>query len=168
MFRRLSIALLVVTASVQLATAQRHGGFARGDMRSIGLHHGTRRFNQGIFPGSPYFYSDYGLTEPYGFDNSVQNDAESSPAQFMVVRPASAADSPRSSRPATLADRTAGRSLCAIRRSTRNTRPCNLRASRLCGTGNSGTTVIVRAEGAQRSTCRRTPARSAGLSRRPS
>jgi hypothetical protein len=103
MFRRLSIALLVVTASVQLATAQRHGGFARGDMRSIGLHHGTRRFNQGIFPGSPYFYSDYDLTEPYGFDNSVQNDVqndvESAPVHFMVGRPTSADDSPRGPRP---------------------------------------------------------------------
>jgi hypothetical protein len=107
MFRQLSIALLVVTASVQLATAQRHGGFARGGARGIGLHHGTRRFNQGFFPGSPYFYSDYGLAEPYEFDNSVQsdfqnnfqNDIESVPAQFIVVRPRSADDSPRGPRP---------------------------------------------------------------------
>jgi hypothetical protein len=97
MLRQLTIALLVVTASVPFATAQRHGGFARGGAHGIGLHHGTRRFNQGFFPGSPYFYSDYGLADPYGFDNAVQNDAGSSPAQFMVVRPAD--DSPRGPRP---------------------------------------------------------------------
>jgi hypothetical protein len=99
MFRQLTIALLVVTAFVPLATAQRHGGFARGGARAIGPHHGTRRFNQGFFPGSPYFYSDYGLTEPNGSDNSVQSDVqiEGAPAQFMVVRPAD--DSPRGSRP---------------------------------------------------------------------
>jgi hypothetical protein len=103
MFRQLSIALLVVTASVQLSTAQRHGGFTRGGMRGISLHHETRRFNQGIFPVSPYFYSDYDLSEPFGFDNSVQsdvqNDVESAPVQVVIIRPTSADDSPRRSRP---------------------------------------------------------------------
>jgi hypothetical protein len=100
MFRQLAIALLVMTAFVPLATAQRHGGFARGGARGGGLHHGTRRFDQGFFPGSPYFYSDYDLADPYGFDNSVQsvqNDAANPPAQFIVVR--SADDSLRGSRP---------------------------------------------------------------------
>jgi hypothetical protein len=103
MFRQLTIALLVVTASVPFSTAQRHGGFARGGTHGIGLHHGTRRFNRGIFLGSPYFYSDYDLSEPYIGDNSVQSgvgsDVESGPAQFVIVRPASADDSPRRSKP---------------------------------------------------------------------
>jgi hypothetical protein len=103
MFRQLSIALLVITASVPFSTAQRHGGFARGGTRGIGLHHGTRRSNRGIFLGSPYFYSDYDLSEPYIGDNSVQsgveNDVESGPAQLVIVRPASADDSPRRSKP---------------------------------------------------------------------
>ncbi len=107
MFRQLSIALLVITASVPFSTAQRHGGFARGGTRGIGLHHGTRRFNRGIFLGSPYFYSDYDLSEPYPVDNSLQSDVqsdlqnnvESAPPQVVIVRPASADDSPRRSRP---------------------------------------------------------------------
>jgi hypothetical protein len=103
MLRQLSIALLLVTASVPLATAQRHGGFARGGARGTRQHSGTHRFNQGIFPGVPYFYSDYDPIGPYGSDNSfesaVQGYGEGVPGQFVVVRRASADDSPRNTKP---------------------------------------------------------------------
>ena len=108
MFRQLTIALLVATASLPLSTAQMHGGSARGT-RGIGPHHGTRRFARGIFPsspyfyGSPYFYSDYAPIEPDIFQNDVPSDAatpaKNVPAQVVVVRPAAADDSLPRTRP---------------------------------------------------------------------
>ncbi len=101
MFRRLSIALLLVTASLPLSSAQLRGGFARGIPRSTGVPHGTRRFARGIFPGSPYFYSDfysgYDPSEPYLVDSPVGGP----PAQVAVLQPAPAAE-PRTSRPGPL------------------------------------------------------------------
>ncbi len=105
MFRQLSIALLVAAASVSLS-AQRHGSFAHGGRRGIGLHHGAHRFAPGILPYSPYFYGDYDPTEPLplntSLDNSVQSDVESAPPQFVIVRPAVADDSPRRAKPGPL------------------------------------------------------------------
>ncbi len=114
MFRRLSIALLAVTASLPLSSAQMHTGFAPSLPRGTGARHGTRqgarRFAQGIFPGSPFFYSDYDFGEPYLIDNSgdnpdqsdVEGSAEIVPPQIVVVRPASADAQPRNSRPGPL------------------------------------------------------------------
>lgn len=105
MFRRLSIALLVATISVPLASAQRHGamgmpvsvahaGFARGVTYGMGLHYGRRPFTRGIFLGSPWPYSDYDPSEMYA--------VEGAPAQFVIVQSASADDSPRKTRLAPL------------------------------------------------------------------
>src|SRR5208282_592946 len=101
MFRWLSIGLLAVAASVPLSSAQRRGamrmqvsvahtGFARGVARGIGLPYRRRPFSRGIFLGSPWPYSD--------FDSSETDIVESAPAQFLIVQPASADDSPRKTR----------------------------------------------------------------------
>jgi hypothetical protein len=105
MFRRLSIALLVATISMPLASAQRrgamgmpvsmaHAGLARGVTRGIGLHYGRRPFSRGIFLGSPWPYSDYDPSETYV--------VEGAPTQFVIVQSASADDSPRKTRLAPL------------------------------------------------------------------
>jgi hypothetical protein len=105
MFPRLSIALLVATISVPLASAQRHGamgmpvsvahaGVARGVTHGMGSHYGRRPFSRGIFLGSSWPYSDYDLGEMYV--------VESAPVQFVIVQPTSADDSPRKTRPAPL------------------------------------------------------------------
>jgi len=109
MFRRLSIVILAAIVSVPLSTAQMrgamgrpvstaHGGFARGVRGGIGLHRGTRPFTRGMFLDSPFLYSDYDTSEPY----AVESDAENARPQIVIVRAASADDSPRKTRPAPL------------------------------------------------------------------
>lgn len=101
MYRWLCIALLVATSSVPLAAAQIHtrlqGGFARG----IGSHHGTHRFARRIYPGSPYFYSDYDSSQPY-LTPSDAEDADNSldgfRPQILLVQPAATLDSSRSAK----------------------------------------------------------------------
>src|ERR1700685_319974 len=86
MFWRLSIALLAVTVSVPLSTAQMRGTigrpmasgrFARGAANRIGLHHGTRAFPRRIIPSSPFLYSDYDASGLDGFENSAENSVDS-------------------------------------------------------------------------------------------
>ncbi|MGA2156891.1 MAG: hypothetical protein ABSH37_20965 [Bryobacteraceae bacterium] len=107
-FRRLSIALLAVTVSVPLSSAQMrgamgrpvsvgHAGFARGVRGGIGLHH-TSPFTRGIILGSPFFYSDYDGSAPYILEKDVEGDVGSAPPQFVVVQPVSVEDSPRKTR----------------------------------------------------------------------
>jgi hypothetical protein len=98
MFRQLSIALLVTTALAPLSVAQMHGGFARGSAP----HHGMHRFARGIYPGSPYFYSDYDSGAPYLIPSDVEgaeNSVESNQPRILLVQPASSGDSPRSAKP---------------------------------------------------------------------
>jgi len=108
MFRRLSIALLAVTAFVPLSKAQMrgaigrpasvgHAGFARGVRGGVGLHH-TGPFTRGIILGSPFFSSDYDGSAPYVVERDVESDVGSAPPQFVVVRPVLADDSPRKTR----------------------------------------------------------------------
>ena len=65
MFRRLSIALLAVTAFVPLSKAQMrgaigrpvfvgHDGFARGVRGGIGLHHDGVHSHEGLFWARPF------------------------------------------------------------------------------------------------------------------
>jgi hypothetical protein len=111
MFRRLSIALLVTTASMPLSSAQMrgamgrpvpmaHAGFARGVGSGIGPHHKTRPFTRGIplssfLLDSGYDDSDYDANEPYMFPGNVQGV----PPQIVVVQAASVDDSPRRAKP---------------------------------------------------------------------
>jgi len=110
-FRRLSIALLAVTVSVPLSSAQMrgamgrpvsvgHAGFARGVRGGIGLYH-TRPFPRGIILGSPFFYSNYDGNAPYIVEGDVGGDVESgigSAPRVLLVQPVSADDSPRKTR----------------------------------------------------------------------
>jgi hypothetical protein len=102
MFRWLSIALLAATAWVPISSAQLHTGFGRGGgTRGIGLHRGAHRLTRGFYPGSPYFYSDYDSGEPYPIYSDFQpgeTSVASAPPQILVVQPASAGDSARSTR----------------------------------------------------------------------
>jgi hypothetical protein len=95
MFRRLNIAIFVAVLSVQLLTAQMrggmggvaglHGSFAHGVRGGVGLHRARHRIPGGIFPSSPFLYSDYDPNESYVDENSLG----SVPPQILVVRPAS-------------------------------------------------------------------------------
>ena len=73
-----------------------HSGFSRNvNVRGgFGLHHQTRPFTRGIYPGSPFLYSDYDPAEPYL--------VESAPPQVVVVQPSPVDDSPRKARPGPL------------------------------------------------------------------
>jgi len=75
-----------------------HSGFSRGGTGGIGLHRRTRPFTRGIFPGSPFLYSDYDASEPYLLESDVESAVESAPPQVVVVRSA-ASDSPRKTKP---------------------------------------------------------------------
>jgi hypothetical protein len=71
-----------------------HSGFARNVRGGFGLHHQTRPFTRGIYPGSPFLFSDYDPAEPYL--------VESAPPQVVVVQPPAADDFPRKNRPGPL------------------------------------------------------------------
>ena len=90
MFRRLSIALLAVTAFVPLSRAQMrgamgrpvfvgHDGFARGVRGGVGLHHERRPFTRGMILSSPFFSSDYDGSAPYEAGSDVESDVGSAP-----------------------------------------------------------------------------------------
>jgi len=109
MLRRLSIALLAVTAFVPLSRAQMrgamgrpvfvgHAGFARGVRGGVGLHHEPRPFTRGMFLGSPFFYSDYDGSAPYIVEGDVESGLGSAPPRVVLVQPVSADDSPRKTR----------------------------------------------------------------------
>ena len=106
MLRRLSIALLAVTAFMPLSRAQMrgamgrpvfvgHAGFARGVRGGSGLYRERRSFNRGIIVGSPFFYPDYDGSAPYAIGSDVEGDVGSAPPRVVLVRPVSADDSPR-------------------------------------------------------------------------
>ncbi|MGA2978822.1 MAG: hypothetical protein ABSD76_04465 [Terriglobales bacterium] len=107
MIRRLSIALLAAAVSVPFATAQMRGGMGRsissvahaGFARGIGRHGGTHRFAPGVFPESPFLYSNYDL---YYDPNESYAVEDAPPPQIVLMQRASADDSPRKTKSAPL------------------------------------------------------------------
>jgi hypothetical protein len=100
-FRRLGIVLVLVAVFVPISAAQMRGaigrpvsgsisGSERGARGGIGQHHGMRQFARGIFPGSPFFYSD----DDPGASYVDENSAASAPPPVVVMR-SSAEDSPQ-------------------------------------------------------------------------
>src|SRR5277367_2651477 len=95
MSRHLIAAFLAMAIAAPFSIAQgrgrissSHTGFAHGGGRTGG-HHQSNRFSRGIYPGLPFFFSDYDS----GYDDSndasiVDGSVATSAPRFVVLQPA--------------------------------------------------------------------------------